>query len=349
MFGCDNRIKTVKQGVFLAEISYYRPILILCILIGHCFAIYSGAWERPNNIEYIEVYKYVNPVFISFQLAAFAFVSGYLAALHSDTIHGKKFLLKKFKRLYLPSLIFSFVYYFLFKFQDESYSLVKSVVYILSGAGHLWFLPMLFWCFVALLVVNKFLKKSIVSILSIIIFIFICPIPFVKSIPFGIGKALYYFPFFYLGYRVLKRRSFFQTNNRIWLCTAIVYIILMISKLYIRNVFLSENGYIVSVLNQIFDFSLLVSGTLMGFAIFERFTKNVTKLSPCIIYANRYSYAVYVVHQFILLWLVYHCASLYANINAYILPFVWIFITLLLSLLVGSIILKTRFGRMMLG
>ena len=65
----------------LNEIVLIRPICILCIIIGHAFAVYSGAWIAPD-IRHIDIYKYVNPLFISFQLAAFVYISGYLFEFH---------------------------------------------------------------------------------------------------------------------------------------------------------------------------------------------------------------------------------------------------------------------------
>lgn len=32
----------------LYEISVLRPLLILLIVVGHCFAIYSGSWKTPE-------------------------------------------------------------------------------------------------------------------------------------------------------------------------------------------------------------------------------------------------------------------------------------------------------------
>ncbi|WP_459186839.1 hypothetical protein ACGE0T_11805 [Parabacteroides sp. APC149_11_2_Y6] len=78
-----------KEG--LNEVYIIRPILILCIVIGHSFAIYSGAWE---NVEALTenvplVYKWLNPFFISFTLQAFVVISGYLFAYQYLTLNRK--------------------------------------------------------------------------------------------------------------------------------------------------------------------------------------------------------------------------------------------------------------------
>ena len=47
----------------LNEILLLRPLLILCVIMGHCFAIYNGSWKNTYGVEEIEFYKYFNPIF----------------------------------------------------------------------------------------------------------------------------------------------------------------------------------------------------------------------------------------------------------------------------------------------
>lgn len=63
---------------------------------------------------------------------------------------------KKAERLILPSVVFSLVYWQLFN--GDITDLVgggKIVISVLSGVGHLWYLPVLFWCFVSLWIVEN--------------------------------------------------------------------------------------------------------------------------------------------------------------------------------------------------
>lgn len=64
--------------------------------------------------------------------------------------------------------------------------------------------------------------------------------------------------------------------------------------------------------------------------------------------ANKYSYAVYVIHQFILLWLVYD-VNYTQKLNEYLVPFFWLAATLFLSCLLSIVFLKTKFGKFLLG
>lgn len=336
-----------KEGIqrtSLKEISIYRPLLILCILIGHCFAVYSGAWEKPEYIIQVAEYKYINPIFISFQLAAFAFISGYLAAYKEYKILEKGFLLKKIQRLIIPSIVFSTLYYFLFKYQgDSSIGICRSALYILNGSGHLWFLPMLFWCFVFLWVIQKF-KVNPLAVISLFLLVFISPIPSYR-IPLGIGKAIYYFPFFYFGFLVWKWRKFSVNNDNVWIVVSLsMYIASMLLKYFYFNKY--EDDVLILILGNIVELICLSAGTYMMYLIIVKICHYIKKMPKVLLLANRYSYAVYVIHQFVLLLLVYDVTY---RINQYIIPFLWLFITLLLSSLLSVVLLKTKLGKILLG
>ena len=56
----------------------FRPLCIMSIVIAHVFAVYLGAWEKLTLLINIPIYQYMNFLFVSFQLPAFVFISGYL-------------------------------------------------------------------------------------------------------------------------------------------------------------------------------------------------------------------------------------------------------------------------------
>lgn len=182
------------QKNLLGEIVIIRPILILSIVVGHAFAIYSGAWEAPEDVVHVNLYEKLNPLFINFQLAAFVFVSGYLFGLKKNKVNETGFVMQKFKRLMIPALLFGLIYYFCFIFDKNEFSLFSCIVKLLGGIGHLWFLPMLFWCFVVTwLLRNCRINQWVLGIL--LIMMSLLPMP----IPVGIGNMLHYLIYFYAG------------------------------------------------------------------------------------------------------------------------------------------------------
>ena len=235
----------------LPEVIIIRPILILSIVIGHSFAIYSGSWSIPEYIDSIDWYKYINPLFINFQLPAFVFISGYLYEAKKYKVFEAGFVLKKFKRLMIPALIFSILYYFLFNFDKSEISLVSSLIGILSGEGHLWFLPMLFWCFVSIWVFRNFNLNSKISFV-VLTALSILPFP----IPFGIGSMLHYIVYFYLGELVWKNKdAILGKMNYKWIsCIIAAYIIFLLIYLD-RDLFAitTENTFLMKSMNYLME------------------------------------------------------------------------------------------------
>lgn len=146
----------------LNDVTVMRVALILLLVLYHSFAPWCGNWEavtEGGNTGYFLIGKGA----YSFFLESFVFISGLLAAFGAsrrpESLDASHMVVKKAKRLLLPSVIFSAVYYLLFYDLEVSKS---SIVYsVLNGCGHLWFLPMLFWCFVGLWLVEKLKVPSL--------------------------------------------------------------------------------------------------------------------------------------------------------------------------------------------
>jgi fucose 4-O-acetylase-like acetyltransferase len=139
----NNQKKSLLQDVVLL-----RVIVIFLLVIYHAFIIYSHGWKEPVVFQENSVYWWMAKFSYSFMLETFVFISGYLLAYQA--INGKlqevfwHFTKKKASRLVLPCLIFSIIYFLMFR--DYSLSVVYKDIYN-GSVGHLWFLPMLFWCY----------------------------------------------------------------------------------------------------------------------------------------------------------------------------------------------------------
>lgn len=189
----DNKIRNpFRQN--LDEVSFIRPILILLVVLYHSMAIHTGNWEMPEGGTIIPVYKAIGRLSYAFMLEAFTFISGYVWAYQRET-RGKKdgiwkLCKKKSLRLLLPMIIFGIFYIFLF----EPYYF--SVMHLIEGAGHLWFLPMLFECFIIGWCLLK-LRLLSVWLLSLL---FLVAVFRPSELPLRLSYTLYYLPFFMLGY-----------------------------------------------------------------------------------------------------------------------------------------------------
>jgi len=208
-----------------------RLILIVLLILYHSFAPFCGGWRMIDGMQPNETYFWIGKSAYSFFLEAFVFISGLLAAKSigkaDPSSLDKQFIYKKIKRLLIPSVVFSLLYFLFFYKWQGVFHFEYSII---NGCGHLWFLPMLFWCFIGLYIVARkdyhpYAVLGIASILSI------C---YIGAIPFQLGNAMHYFLFFYLGYIIQK----YSLASRI---TANVYPVFFLLPLYLSCFIYSTN------------------------------------------------------------------------------------------------------------
>lgn len=190
----------------LREIDIIRTFVIIVLVAFHAFAPYSNGWVMPISPgkEYT-VYHWISKFLYSGMLETFVFISGYVYALGNtlknpstmDLVHSK------LKRLYMPCIFWGVIFFLIF--YDSSKLFTLNTLYLVgNGIAHLWFLPMLFWCFI--------LEKAIIwkiglNMIWILFILAILPYP---TLPFRIGISMYYILFFHLGYVVFQNRANFQ-------------------------------------------------------------------------------------------------------------------------------------------
>lgn len=144
-----NATSTPKKNL-LFEVSIIRPLVIFLLVIYHSLCIFTGGWELPQGVAPNDVYWWLGHLISGFRIETIAFVGGYVFAYQCVALKKRipfhKFAWKKFKRLMIPCWIFGVVFFFLFRYHPGMKWNV-CMWRILNGVEHLWFLPMLFWCF----------------------------------------------------------------------------------------------------------------------------------------------------------------------------------------------------------
>ena len=196
----DNK---ANQNKLIQEVVVIRPILIVLLVFYHAFAIYSGAWAPIEGFPDVPAYWWLDKLSYAFMLEMFVFVSGFVFGYQVRTkgeikLQAKALFWGKFKRLMIPCMVFSLLYVLLFGNIGQP---IQNTLYdMLNGAGHMWFLPMLFWCFVGVWVIEKLRLKSrwVLPLLLLASMVSFLPLPF------RMGIAMYYMVFFYVGYILQK-------------------------------------------------------------------------------------------------------------------------------------------------
>ena len=340
-----------KTGFRLDEIVLMRCVLALLIVFMHAFTCYNGSWHEPAGYIDIPLYKWLTRWSFAFTLEAFVFISGYLLAFQRITLKragGIRFIVNKVKRLILPNVIFSLAYFVIF-FQ---YKGVGNMVYsTINGCGHLWFLPMLFWCFVLELIVEQINCKDKWKL----VFLVVINLVAVITLPLRLTSAATFGIYFYGGYVVYKYREFFKriiSSKRLikgWILFMLVFIVFRLLQDVLVD---SNNASFLSKMLMILGSNvcqliyasigcMIFYLTALSYTMNHRLHFIIYRFAAC-------CFGIFIFQQFIL-QLLYYKTQLPTLVGPYWLPWVGFFVAALLSYLLTEILLKTKSGKYLIG
>ena len=327
----------------LEEVSFMRPVLILLLVLYHSMAIHTGNWEMPNGGTVFFAYKALGKIAYAFFLESFVFVSGYIWAFQHE-IKGKKerlgnLCLKKSLRLIIPTILFGLLYHFLLEEGD------LTIYHLIEGPGHLWFLPMLFECFL----ISRFVLYKSESLLFFIPLFFLIGIFTQTNLPFRLSLTLYYLPFFLLGY------SFYDWYGKLQKCK-----IVHISGIWLAF-FVAFGGMIffrpwlvanikqpiilgASILCSKFLYSLI--GTI-AFLMTSVYLTTRFQLPSWYLKLGSFCMGVYIFQQFVLEILYYH-SPIPSIVPDLLLPILGFTIALAVSLALTYLLRTTKLGKQLL-
>lgn len=346
----------IQQKKNLDEVSFIRPILIVLLVLYHAFAPWCGAWKSFDGYEPNGVYWWIGKATYSFMLPMFVFISGYVWSFQREALNKKdsfkKLLSKKFKRLYIPSLIFSIAYLAIFKgsiFIGIGWGkhLIINILHILSGCGHMWFLPMLFWIFLLMWCILQIDKRW----LRWLIVVGLCGISFIP-VPLGISTAFFYIIYFYAGYEAfiyaeqLKKLSTPKAIIVLWVIFIIAFVLLTILDEKCVNYYSDKSVMIKAIGLTTSNIISKVYGFLGVFALYGTSVHYTNKhqLSNTVIKLGAYCMGVYLFQQFILQALYYY-TQLPAMVGTNVLPWIGFSITFVISLSLSYLVRLTKVGR----
>lgn len=340
----------------LDEIDFIRPILICLYLVGfHSFAPFGGGWEMPcfddGSGVGVVPYYWLDKYLYSFMLETFVFISGYVFAYQIQTLKRdytfKTLLYNKFKRLIIPSVVFSILYSFFF--YDKPFNLLAYTYDIINGLGHLWFLPMLFWCFIFTWIINKIKICEEIKLIALLLLSVFSIFPF----PLQFKETCYYLFFFYLS-------TYVYSNKKVIISRfANLYVIFITFGLYLlsfliftpirEGVFDDSTGALIDTLYRLIIYkSTRLAYSLSGLISIYLFTlyllKNGFRVPAFLKKLGPLCMGIYIFHQFVLKYL-YYKTSLPQLLGKYSFPWIGFLITLLLCIIASWAFRKTRMGR----
>lgn len=334
----------------LNEIEYLRPILFVQLFFVHAFTIYTvTSWEIPAGIGAVDLYDWIARISYSCMLELFTFISGYVFYFVSNkkeiTFNG--LVLSKFRRLIIPSIIFSMLYYWLLmKHERFSFQLIYEII---CGKGHLWYLNMLFGCFLLSYFI-KDVKKSFWFLCGALIVSVFSRCPNI----FRISQIAYYFFFFYLGVNICRYRELivkYIIRNKWILFFVTILLVLSLVLLLPLNIqiksYIADTwivGYFIAALARFINIIYSSIGIAFWYVVAILISQKVAVVPKCIKQFNILSMGVYVFHQFLLMFLYYH-TSLPDICGTYLLPWIAISIAFPASVILSYIFRLSNIGK----
>lgn len=348
----------LRKANLLSDVVIIRNILIVLLVFYHAFAFFSGAWEPLEGFPEIKAYWWLDKLSYAFMLELFVFISGYVFGYQVRVKGEKKLRVKdlfwgKFKRLIIPSIVFSVLYIMLFG--DITQPVLKTIIELLSGAGHMWFLPMLFWCFVGIWVIEKLHINHKLTLLILVILLICSFLPF----PLRMNFTMYYMLFFYVGYEIQRHEIPLD-----WLYTKKSAILAVISFLVLFPTLTllrentsgllcgyGENQHVITLVNhsvkRILQLIYASAGIVMTLSLIGFYLKKHV-VADWMFQLGSLSFGVYLFQEFILR-VIYYYSNAPTLIGWCWLPWIGFIVALVLSLFFSWLLRKTKVGRFLIG
>ena len=289
-----------------------------------------------------------------FRIETIALIAGYVYAYQFLDLNRKSdfrsFCIKKLKRLYLPCLFFGVIYYFMF-YNEGSFDVVNFIYRVTNGAGHLWFLPMLCWCFIVMWIITKYNPNKVYTFILLSL-LSMLPIPI--SLPLGLTRACHFIFYFYAGYQLWTYKEIiYQKIGRLKFIAlfVVIYVLLVLLTGFISD-YSWEAGFIYKMAKlgilSVLNYLKTIFGILSLFLFVYSYTrKSDFRCSAFVIHLSSVCYGLYIFHQFILIYLYYHTSL--PCLLGLSLPWLSFIITLVVSYLLTVSFLKFKLGRQLIG
>lgn len=261
----------VDKSFELSMMSPLKITMMLLVVLYHSCVMWAGeGWFDKPAVQCVQLG--ILAIWLNtFHVAAFVFASGYLYSyLRRETGHYGTIvsvLTKKAKRLLLPyaaiSILWAAPIYALFFGSDD---LIWKFAFAASPS-QLWFLPMLYWCFVVLELVRVLLPDLVERPLKLLLYAvgisFVAPIvsALVGNI-LQLASAFQYLPVFCAGYafRAGETRRFWSKGPAFWIIVDLVLFFVW------SNVECAE-GFAPSIISNIILLPLRLAGCAVALSV----------------------------------------------------------------------------------
>lgn len=334
----------------ISHLDGLRIFALAMVILRHSFAPFmGGTWGLDEYYESNYFAQLLGKYVSTISMPLYVFISGILFSYLRNTLHKyssiKILLNKKNKRLVRPYIIFAPIYIIIFL---DPVTIIDFFLIFFTGAGHLWFLLMIFTVFMLFYPFENYFKKNILSGF-IIILICYCLHPVLHYfLPTAVLLALKYMPFFYFGYMYFykSRQILFFLSDKIFLLVLLHAASFFVTYLIMPEYIGGTRLYV--LLSTLLFLPMGILSISFLFMIFSKFHyKAPKKINKLIKNINTNSYYIYILHQPFLM--LFFKINFLREWHATIVIVVSFCFCCFVSIILSDIIMKFRLGKKIIG
>lgn len=325
-------------------IDSLRVIAILLMFIYHVNMIFVAEWDwHIKNTTHSNVLMEINYWMAFFRMPLLFFVSGFISCILLEKLSKQRFVIERFNRLILPTLVWTFVLvapqiYFERKLQGAEFNYWEFYGTFLEFNWwpegnfhwlHLWFIPYLFVYNLVSIPLFHAIKKANATqpstltngrlalfiasfvLLAVIPYTFLSVIyPVTYDLIYDYARHAQYFPFVLAGllaYKFSAINSFLEANRAVFLRLAFLSIIAINvvrwNGLEPKNVW---DDWLNHPISYLFLMLLNINSWLWVLALLGYGKHYLNRGSPLLTYSNKAVYPFYILHQTVIVILGYY-------------------------------------------
>lgn len=342
----------MTNKLYRYDIAILRLLCVAIVVFFHAYDMMFRHFSESTNAMYLDKYNIPNSVYlINIAMPMFVFISGFLFGgqlMRNEPIKFSNMVKSKFMRLMVP--FFVFAVFFMFTQNAVSWKPFYEWTY-----AHLWFLPMLFWCFVITYFIRPLIlnNRYYVSIPTIVV---LFAISLTKtwgqsiSLPFSLESWKYWIGYFALGLWFYKHEQTLLISSAPSVLKAIIIIAGLL--IYFIGITVVPMMYGVWTVLGILEIICVIYSLWLLFSWIPwrnfAFTDFPLSLSAC-------SFGIYIFHY----WLEAHMVSRTAKRllgleqlaadHIYLFPLIFGATAFILSCGITWALLKCKIGRILIG
>lgn len=310
----------------------------------------GGGWFDAQSVAIeSKLLKNVAVWLNSFHIYGFVFVSGYLFEYLKEEKNRYQqflpFIINKSKRLLIPYVFIAFIWIIpttsVWNLYTANEIFTKFI--LCTSPSQLWFLWMLFDVFVIIWLIYKWTKSDL-GVILISIFswgIGLIGGRFFSNI-FCIWIAFTYIPYFILGMKIREKKNCF-----LYKIPKLILIVIQMVLFCLWQSVVQKGEIVFKLLSLILQYSVHVFGALMSFFVLQWMAEKVNwRDNKFFAILSKQSMTIYLLHQQI----IYYTISYFnGKVNPYFNVIVNFSVSLLVSSLLSTILMKYKWTRVLIG